>query len=197
MPPLVIPAAIQVIVSGTIVGRPWTNVYGVVMIGDPPLDEADATLIAGLFDDYYTALMPLRATDWVVTNITVTDIREAGGVQFNYPVTTIAGTGSGEPLAPSTAIVITWLTGRRGGSYRGRTYQTGFTSLGVTDGRLGPDEESDETAAANDFLSSFPGGMALGVISKTLGEINPVASVDVNNVFDRQVRRNFKPAPVG
>lgn len=191
MPPLVVPNACQVVVEGQHLGRPWTSVYGVALdVGAPDLSEAGASALADLFDDYYEALEPLRATDWSMTSITVTDIRSTDGPQYVFPQT-VVGTGIGEPMPPDMCIVHTWLTNRRGGSFRGRTYHNGFTEAGMDDGLLGPDERTAEALASTNFIGSFSGDFALGVISRTLLEVNVVNDVRVNNVFDRQLRRRF------
>lgn len=191
MPPLVIPETFQVVVEGSCIAQPFTSVYHVHVDDPTPLESAGAAAVAALFNAYYNDLAPLRGVDWQVDQYTVTDIRTAGGPQFVIPISPIVGTGSTNMLPPDLAIVTTWLTNRRGGSFRGRTYHNGFTEEGMQDGRLIDTALGNEETAAQDFVDSFPGGLALAVASRTLLESNVVTAIRVNNVFDHQTRRRF------
>lgn len=191
MAPLVVDDALQVVVEGQCLGRPWTTVYGLNIDDPTPLSSTAAGDIVLLVRAYYEDLAPLRSTQWSLDRFTVTDIRTAGGPQFEFDVADVVGTGSANALPPDLAIVVTWLTSRRGGSFRGRTFHNGFTEEGMAAGRLLGTALDNEEDAAQAFIDSFPGGLALAVISRKLLEANVVTGRRVNDVFDHQTRRRF------
>lgn len=66
------------------------------------------------------------------------DMRVADGLVVQSVHAPKVGTGTGDPLPLSLAVVVTLRTVRRGRSGRGRLYMTGYQEPGMTDGRWLP-----------------------------------------------------------
>lgn len=104
-----------------------------------------------------------------------------------------SGTESGQILPTQTALLVSQRTGRRGRSYRGRQYWTGYTE---------PSSNENDVAAAtveamgvgqaavlSSVSAAFPGAI-LVVISETLATAEPVTSIFVEPTWATIRRRN-------
>lgn len=103
----------------------------------------------------------------------------------------ITGAAGGDPLPADTALVSTFRTGFRGRSNRGRTYWAALTETNNdSNGQLLLANATEITANWAALLVS-PGNLdaILCVASYLLADSNPVTSVTLNRIFDRQRRR--------
>jgi len=127
----------QVVVHGSMWdGTVTANVFGVKQT--TTLTQAVADAWSDVFGICYDAIKGYIFSGNTFTGVTVTDLRTEGAPQFTsdhglFPVT---GTSGADPLPGQNAALITWLTGTRGKSFRGRTYIPGLTEASITSGVL-------------------------------------------------------------
>lgn len=194
MAPLVVPSTFQVIVSGTISGRPWVNVFGIHTVAAPALTQAGADAIGAAFSGPWSVLGGNFSEQWVCNEIVVKDIRTLGAPAFIADVDTFDGGSSDHPLPSNSCIAVSWRTAfntRRG---RGRTYLSGFIAQHIDEfGKLASDIAGDIQTWAEDIrfnLSELDlGELSLAVVSRADGVSRPVVSQSVNRDFDHQDRR--------
>lgn len=147
-------------------GLQWENVFGFI-VNDTTLTQAIADVLSGQIADAY-GLLELSDT-FQAESITLTDLREADGVQFEstegWPV---AGGVASQPLPLQTAGLISWGTSHRGKSFRGRTYICGFAETGSDGAHM--------ATGAHTSLADFAD--ALIAMSTPLGIISRYSGVD-------------------
>lgn len=193
---------VEVAVRGTVPGNElWVNVHHCDLFGsapDDPLTAVEATLVAGHFEDLYTALDTSVDfhEDWTVDTIVVRRISGAGGAIIttgeSYEFAqTIVGANAAHPLPPQLAVVVTKKTGLAGRSNRGRCYLSGFTESHVSDpARITTTVAGD---IADDFVS-FQAALAgddwfYSVLSRTNVAMVRVNQFRVGTAIDTQRRR--------
>lgn len=94
---------------------------------------ADLTAVAGLMGSWWTNTMkPLLTAQAVLRQVRVTDLTVQGGPQ-EIVTKNEAGTGAGSSAPLGTPIVVSLRTAKRGRSYRGRSYISGFSNGTFTD----------------------------------------------------------------
>lgn len=163
--------------------------------GTPPLSEV-AEQVA---KSYHTAFGPLQSSPY---NVGTTEVLPLDGVTptnvFATSVIGAAGTGGGNPLPVALAYGITWQTGIRGRSKRGRSFIPGVDNSRVLDFKFSGLSGAAITAlgnAAATFLTGLStavsGGVALElmVLSRKLGTVTVVSSGRPNPNLTIQRRR--------
>lgn len=191
MPPVVIPGAAQVTVSGDNAGATWANVMHVGISGFGVMDEAEAESISDIFFAYYDNIKVRRTTIWSANTCRVMDIRSATGPAFTFDNPT-AGTATDHAMPSDTAAVVSLRNGEgRGGRYRGRVYLGGYTeAANDNDGRIAASTIITELTDFGTFRGNLSGNSTpLGIGSRTYGELWPVQSHTMNTIWDRQRRR--------
>lgn len=192
MPAVVIPSTLKIECEGTVSGRPWVNVFHCLKPAVYP--EETAAAIAGRFrTDFYGQFLDSLKTTWTCTTQRVTDISTATGSQYEYN-TAVVGTASNELLSPDTALCVTWLTVFRGRSFRGRNYLAGFTEASNTaDGHIEAATITNVQGGVDLLIDNMSAaGTDLMVASRVLLSSEPVTLGRINNVWDRQKRRNYR-----
>lgn len=107
----------------------------------------------------------LQSTDWTFGDVVCTDLSVEGGAQFVYS-SHYDGADDNQPLPFQTAAGVTWLTGRIGKSYRGRSFLGGFCE-DVSDGRDLSGPLQTVVASFADDLIAAPSGLGeLVVVSR-------------------------------
>lgn len=96
-------------------------------------DSARATTIAAAFKSWWSTSMRSRCSStWSLVQVYVLDVDSAVGTSLNYVSgLPLAGTGSATPAAQNAAAIITWNTGSRGRSFRGRTFVAGMQASDI------------------------------------------------------------------
>lgn len=135
-------------------------------------------------------MMPLFATTVVYQEVTVYDMRSADSfLVVNDDDQGQAGSAVGNPLPLNAAMTVTLQTARRGRSYRGRNYLSGFVEGAASATTFDPGPVSDvENAYENLILGDFTGiGWQLVVASRqvvtpptVVGVTTPVISFRAN-----------------
>lgn len=194
MTALVIPNALQVVVSGACLGTPWVNTFGVVGPSPFLLDQSVADEIGFAFRNSYILGQASLTSGWSLSEVLVRDLRTATSPTWAAAITTFSGSNAGQAMPPQLAIVASHSTGFRGASYRGRTYFNGFTeSLNEGDGSItvgGRELVEDCVASIKTELATVTGGpFELAVLSRKLLEANVITNTTVNAEWDRQDRR--------
>lgn len=194
MPPLVIEDTLLVACSGTVVGQPWTNVWGVNTGGPTFMDQAAADLVADCFEDFYDAIKASLSDNWDLAEIVVYDLQSGTAPSYLAGITPFAGTNNGANLPPNMAVVVSHHTGLRGRRYNGRTYLAGWTVNDVTTtGAFNSTTAATivtQVAALNTALQAIAAtDYTLAVVSRVGGFSTPITSSSVNTAFDHQDRR--------
>lgn len=194
MPALVVPNALQVVVSGQNLGTSWVNVHGVLASDTFLIDQSVADDIAAPFNILYDSLRGNCGFAWSVQSIEVRDLRTATSPTFDAGITPYSGTDAAQALGPQTSMVVSHRTGLRGKSYNGRTYLSGFTeAINDGDGSILAGARTTTLgffATLDSNLATMPVvPMAHAVISRKLLEANAVTSRSVDPEWDRQDRR--------
>lgn len=121
----------------TFLGQTCVNVFWVHHAGTWTAGQLNtmAGFIAGAYE---THIAPFLSDQWSLDKVVSQDYTSFNAASAEYsPGTAIVGTGSGDPLPPQVALVVSWRTDNRGRSYRGRTYLTGLTEFYADNGRMG------------------------------------------------------------
>lgn len=192
--PVVIPNALQAVASGTNLGTPWVNTYGLVADGAFLIDQSVAQEIGDAVVGFYGQFQSFLGFGWAISGVEVRDLRTATSPSWDTVQAGFTGTAGGDALSPQTALVASHRTGLRGKSYNGRTYLGGFTEQSnAGDGSIGA---TTQTAVLNSFalfkadLATITGGgLELAVLSRLLEVATPITSTTVDDEWDRQNRR--------
>jgi len=150
-------------------GVVYENVLGIQLSG--ALDQAATDSISDLIATAFDGNISDYLSDTVSYNgITVTDLRTETGPQFDsdegWP---LVGASSGHALPLQTCALITWGTGLRGRSYRGRTYIGGYSETYSNGAHM---ESAAHTGLA-DFADGILATNLFGVISRFSGFTEP------------------------
>lgn len=192
-----VPNGVRVAVTQTIGSINYQNVYHFVKENFTYQDMLDlATLMWTIYDQY---LMPFIGSQISLTEVVVTDERTEGAPAVSYADTPVAGSKTGELFPLGDAAVLTHRTGKRGRSYRGRTYVSGFVESQCT-GNLLTDSATItglETFANYMRSATSSSGWSFVVASKqhngqalTTADTEPVAvSVLRNSTLGSQRKR--------
>lgn len=191
---VVIPDALQVVVSGQNLGTSWVNVWGVKNEGTFIMAQSVADEIGAAFVSGYGTLATGFNIGYSLDSVVVRDLRSSTSPAYDALITGFSGTNASHALAPQTAAVISHSTGLRGGSYRGRTYVSGLTEdSNEGDGSIATAARAGlltMVAEIEDNLSTVTGGpFLLAVLSRKLLEANEITSSTVNPEWDHQDRR--------
>jgi hypothetical protein len=145
------------------------NVYFANYTGTPALSAAVAeTVRAGLVAGAgWTNLAAFLTTGCSLTGVTITDMRSTVATNFDSTGAATAGTGVATALPDEMAAVITFRTGLRGQSGRGRMYFPGWASNAVgTGGVIAPLAVTALGAWANTNLyANIASAIGAGVIA--------------------------------
>lgn len=119
------------------------NVYHVA--STLPKDQTLLQGIEAVFESWEnTTMKATRGTDVALLKIIVRDLSDPNGQTYTKGLS-IAGTRAGTHLPNHNTFAIKWDTGRRGRSFRGRTYHIG---IGLADLNVGDANTLDSTRAA-------------------------------------------------
>lgn len=191
---LVVPGAGLFTVKGSILGQPWANVWGLDFGGPIVVDQALTDLISTCFETFYASWQGTWITGWTADEAVLADLQTATAPSWDANWSPFGGMNTSDALPSNAAIAVTHRTGKRGRSYRGRTYLCGWGE-GSLDA-LGQLPTSDATgllttlaALRSDLAAVIGGGIQLGVVSRKLLEVNPITSHVVNLQYDHQDRR--------
>lgn len=122
------------------------------------------------------------------------EVRDASGETGLAYTTTYAapGTGANTPLPYQVAAVVSWRTGVAGKSFRGRSYIAGWNEAGNSaTGRIDAAVVTDLKDAAENLVAALQAvDTPLVIYSRKLDVATPVTSVQVDNRWDIQRRRD-------
>lgn len=144
------PNIAQVELIYTASSQPCENVYHVLM------DSGwDATKLAALTDDMATwnhaHLRGMQSAEVFLQKIRATDLTTSTGLVHEVAVSPPdQGADTGAPLPNNVTIAVSWRTGLRGRSQRGRTYV-----IGLTEERLGSDAQEVTSGDAGSIITVF------------------------------------------
>jgi len=157
--------ALGVVVKGSIGSIPFINTYGVTFTGT--FDETVADTVASVFVGFYENFNGAQSDTFGVQTIEVTDLRTETGGQFEINGTPdlVTGEDAGQPLPFQVAALISWGTGTRGRSFRGRSYIGGF----VESGSNGRSIDAATVTELQDFVNDVVANGQIGVISRFHG----------------------------
>lgn len=183
-----IPHGVKAAVTMTIGSINYTNVLHYVKENFTLEDMNDLALI--LWDVWQDYLMPFIAASISLTNVTITDERTEGAPALSLSATPVPGTKTGELFPLGDAAVLTHRTTKRGRSYRGRTFISGFVESQCT-GNLLTDSATITglgTFASNIRTVPAVDGWGLVIASKqhnnvplTVADTEPVTSSTMRN----------------
>jgi len=140
-----------VVINGAIGAIPFVNVFGWTYTG--VYSDTTGNAIAALVNSWYIDdLMPVITNQFAIESIVVTDLRTETGGQTVYTTDLASGDSTDQPLPFQTCGLISWGTGIRGRSYRGRTYIGGFVEPG-SNGRTIGGAEIDAMEAFRDHVA--------------------------------------------
>lgn len=139
------------------------NVFN-INFGGAALDQSDADSVADGLHGAYEELAGFIFSGNTFSECIVNDIRTEDGPGFLGDWTPIDGTNGSDPLPGQNAAIVSWKTGRRGASYRGRTFLGGMTEAQVTSGVLAAAYVTAIEAFAD--LIVAPGGHDFVVLSR-------------------------------
>lgn len=161
-----VPNAASAVVNGRVGSIPFVNVFHVVLAGE--LDETTADQVyadlSTLWDDHLTGAL---SDTYDVGSVVVTDLQTETGPQFTYSGgADFDGNEAGQALPFQTAALISWYTGTRGASFRGRNYFGPFCENGSS----GRDLHPDNITLLEGFVTAFlAADTTFGIVSRFSG----------------------------
>lgn len=157
----------------------WVNVFHTRLVGPHTAAQLD-TQAEFAYNIYANSLLPPLAA---ITELVAVDCYSMASpeapVGHYVAATPETGTGSGEVLPLQSAAVLTWRTGGRGRSARGRSYISGWSEGAASDNALIPGAAASILAAGQAFLAAWLAAEEPLVIYSTQsgGVDRPVASL--------------------
>jgi len=102
--------------------NPGQNTLGLATIDGSPLTASEGELIAAAIGAWWSTNCKAKCmVGTILTNVLVNDLTSESGWQASYTAGT-AGTVTGDPAPNNAAVVVKFLSGLRGRSYRGRNF---------------------------------------------------------------------------
>jgi hypothetical protein len=131
--------------------------------------------------------------DLQIENVTVTSLEGASSEQYvRNCLSNCSGTNGGAPAPGNATSTISWRTSGIGRSKRGRSYFPGFAESHINDDdTVNSGQLVSLSALGAAMMSAFlnASSSSLGVYSRVLNVITPVASFVIENILDTQRRR--------
>jgi hypothetical protein len=171
----------------------------------PPTSANLADLTAALYDWWVAEYSPLVTSQLILREIVATSQDTATGPQDTFaPPVLSTGTDTGAPLPNMVSLTVSFRTGFRGRSFRGRNYVVGITEPQVVNNNIDPTLVTAWRSAYDAILTSlgstdytwvvasrFSGVDGDGhPIPRVTGIVTPVTTVVVvDPVLDVQRRR--------
>jgi len=193
----IVPNGIKIEFNAQQNGVPVVQRVFVTKSSAPTSGDLDDAIVAALA--YFNAKKGALHPTYVLQNITATDVSVANGTQTILPLTTSnIGTGSGAAAAANAAMCISLRTNFTGRSFRGRFYEGGLLSDGLTNAQnFAPTYASGLADFFQDFIDALAAiNMTLVVVSNfAAGVVRVVAlateiiSIIVDTKVDSQRRR--------
>lgn len=191
MPTLVIPDALQLVVSSVCSGQPVLNVMHFKNVSGTTRNLA--TDLAAIKPLWEKALGPLKVKSTGVTMVSykLTDISSTSGQVSELGSTTAGGVAAALSTMASAALVrLSGGTRDRSGSgrlYHGPLHESQINSDGRTiDSGAATTITSAYNTWKNDMLTL---GLEWSVASRVDSEVNPITSVTVSSIIATQRRR--------
>lgn len=192
-----VPNTVQVVHRINSLGEVCENVYHVRYENPPTLTDLQA--IVSVFTSFWgDNIKQLVTSATELTEIIATDLSAQDGIQLDVGLTGQGGSAMGVALPNNVAAVISWGTGHRGKSYRGRTYYVGMASDSVVQNKLTDTEQQGFAAAGAWLLGHMPTGAHLAIVSycnnkawRTTG----LASDIVSHTAEHNVRTQRRRLP--
>ncbi|HKZ21563.1 MAG TPA: hypothetical protein VJQ57_15840 [Acidimicrobiia bacterium] len=191
---IVIPDHARVTVEGTLLGRPWANVFYVDKNSSALLTQAEGSDIADIFElAWSTHLDGVFSNDWAMQTIRVADVQTSTSPSYQYSKS-LAGALTNETLSPDTCGIVSWATNLRGPRYRGRTYLAGWTEASNEDtGRPSSGAQGAMQSWADYLLAELLlNGTPLAIGHPDINSATNVFSGDAKPAWRRQKRRNYR-----
>lgn len=220
MPSIVVPNAALVRLVWSDPQHVWNNVLGANVLGATVINQALADALATSIRSAFTTHLAAQVSALAgFGTALIRDIRQANMPEYVGSGADVPGSAVGDPLPPSSALVVTLKTGRAGQSFRGRVYLAGFTEdSNDSAGHI----SSATNAAAVAFVTAIStafgaNGLALAIVSRPAervqivrttfhgdgttsvetttnqaraGQVTPVVGISArNNLWDSQRRR--------
>jgi len=123
--------AAEILINFSLLGIPAQMTVGIASTSGDALTGSDGAIIAAAVGSWWNANMKAKVHPTCIqTTVIVNDLTSESGWTAEYTNNT-PGTNVGEPLPAQSAMVVTFLTGIRGRSYRGRNYVPGITQAEI------------------------------------------------------------------
>jgi len=177
-------------------GQEVRNIYHV----DPNtgITPTVMALVTDLFWDWWdTSLQATLCSDLTLYEFEAIDMTTASSPSFPDIRTPAVGDNAQDSVPNNVALCVSWLTGLRGRSFRGRTYIPGISDQSFTGSDVGSSNAAAYAGVFDDLLADlFVAGMDLVVASYFTGGapraaalVTPIIEVAVNRIADSQRRR--------
>lgn len=191
------PNAVSVAMRFTQDGQEVENVYhnDMTVAGGPlPLDLLATAYVAW----WNSAIRPLVGSNVVLNSVVVQrlDNATANGIEWTTGLPITGGLGGlDEPM--NVTLAIKWLTGKRGRSFRGRTYHIGIQQTQVVNSRITPTFAAAIKGAYTALIAAVNADAAPLVVLSTrankapraAGVMTPILTCSVDTATDSQRRR--------
>lgn len=192
-----VPNVVQLVAQYNSLGEICENVYHYSSGAAPTATTMNALIDA--FIAYEVAqLNTIRNTSTALTRLTATDMGSASGVLVDRAVVpATVGTNAGTADPNNVTVAVSWRTGLRGRSFRGRTFHIGMSETLRTANHVAD-------VAVPFFISKYTGLIVLGVapiftlqvvsrfsnkVKRLTGIATPVTAVTLDTLLDSQRRR--------
>lgn len=191
------PRTVRVAITTQASGRPLVTVFNFQKsVGS--VTAPDVALVAAHVSNWWaTQLKPQMSNEVAGVNVKADDISIANSFSFTDSIINGQLGAVASPIVPlNAAIVISWRTGFRGRSYRGRTYHAGLMEVYTVGNFVDVAYANSLQARYDDLRINPPAGFGMVIASyqankapRSIAELTPVISSDANNRIDSQRRR--------
>jgi hypothetical protein len=141
------------------------------------LDVPTATTLATALIDWWTAnIAPKTHVSLILSSVVITDLSSATGFQVGVaPTTSTHGLITGSDEMPNNVVAtISFRTGSRGRSFRGRNYIAGLTNGQITANTLTSTAITDFLDAYNALLAVATAQDVVWVVASRFSGVDPV-----------------------
>lgn len=201
--PVVIPQCLEIRLRWTLAnGRTAVNVIHGRYTGAPAWSVGAANAIATALSTLLTSsgLISQLHTTTSFAGVDIRDLGVANNAMFSSSNAAVPCTGTGTPLAPQTALVITLRTAKAGPGFRGRYYQCGWASVAQGAGGTAVAGATTALTAWGNGLGGAisPQGALLCIAQKARkaytgdsGTVHPARNADTVLVTSQNVRNGI------
>lgn len=167
--------------------------------GSYPFDQLELEGVAEAYRLWWLANWQTELPTTIsLEKIIVTDLSSSTGlsIEYTHDMPMLGTDSAALPLPGNVTYCVTWVTGLRGRSFRGRTYAVGLDKGATLGNYLNYAAQTAFLSKWQALLEAWPSSWVMGVVSRhtgkaprTAGVFTEIQSCTINSALDSQRRR--------